>query len=687
MTVAGDLVAKAGTRFEANELTVGGDAAVTATDIALATAQVDGHAQLVSHASTALGSLAVGRTLSVDAGTTLDADHVLVGESATLTSGTDTTITTLEVGTDLAATAGGELTLGTAAIGGHATLDSVGNTTVDTLTVGGDLLSTSGADLVIGTGTVGGNATLSSGDDTRIDVLDIGAHLAATAGGSLSLQTGTVGAQATLSADRDVTLGAMSIGEDLDIEAGRSIAYAEIDAGGDVTALAVDGDIEGDVAAAGGAVAFDAGNDIRVASLTAGERVDLVAGRDVGGRSIVALGTDVTVHAGHDIDLDEVTAVRDVLLYAGNAIRLGRVDAGRDLGADAGMDLQFDTLGAGRDLTLRSRGGSIEGGSLQAGRHADLDAAAAVTVNDSSTGGDYRIVAGTDTDLLRYRVGGQLDLDAGGDVSIGEGRGEGVQSIDAGGAIAFGDVAGADAIRMEASGGGIDGRLLSAPQADLSARDHIGLDLARIDSRLNLAATDIRGTVEQTGSGSDPIEMVLTGYRDGVARKITLSVDARDAWVMNRLAAMEAVLDTSVAKVDIEEGHIGETMSLTTPVTRTWMHNQDPALRPTDVQLIQPGLDFMLSQRGNHTFTDAFVVRYGSGFWVEAPNHLAPRYWTDIDYYAESALRFTFRTLEGELWSHQGLARHPFTSWGVAPASDDDPVQMEPSAVNTGVSH
>src|SRR5690606_26695903 len=116
-------------------------------------------------------------------------------------------------------------------------------------------------------------------------------------------------------------------------------------------------------------------------------------------------------------------------------------------------------------------------------------------------------------------------------------------------------------------------------------------------------------------------------------------------------------------------------------------HNQDPALRAVDVQLIQPGLDFTFTQRANHTFTDAFVVRYGAGFWVEAPNHLAPRYWTDIDYYAESALRFTFRTLEGELWSHQGLARHPFTSWGVAPASADDPVHMETGAVNTGVSH
>ena len=591
------------------------------------------------------------------------------------------------MGEHLTATAGANLALGSATVGGDASLDSAGNTTINVLEVGGVLLATSGAELTLGTATIGGDASLASVENTSIDALDVGAHLSASAGQDLALQLGSIGGQADLSAGRNAGLGELAIGENLDVEAGNSIAYSSLDAGGGIRMLAGEGDIDGGTASAQQAITFEADNDIHFASILAGQRADLAAGRNVDGQVISALETDVVVRAGHDIDLDDVSAARDVVLHAGNRIRLADIEAGRDLDADAGTELVFGSIGAGRDLMLRSRGGDIEGGLLQAGRNASVKASESVSVDDSQVGSNYRVVAGADVGLQRYRVGGQLDLDAGGDVVIGEGRGEGVQRIDAGGSIAYASVAGADAIHMEASGGDIDGQLLSAPEAFLSARDQIGLDLARIDSRLNLAASDVRGVVEQTGSGDEPIEMVLTGYRDGVAQRIMLTVDARDAWVMNRLAAMQAELESSVAKVDIEDGRIGETMSLTTPVTRTWMHNQDPALRAYDVQLIQPGLDFMLSQRGNLTFTDAFVVRYGAGFWVEAPNHLAPRTWADVDYYAESALRFTFRTLEGELWSHQGLARHPFSSWGIAPATDEDPVHGEPNAVNTGVSH
>jgi len=144
----------------------------------------------------------------------------------------------------------------------------------------------------------------------------------------------------------------------------------------------------------------------------------------------------------------------------------------------------------------------------------------------------------------------------------------------------------------------------------------------------------------------------------------------------------------------LEKGWIGggNTGRNTTIIRSNYFYPESVALYDLALRLYE-GLsqelnyNIMLSQRGNLTFTDAFVVRYGPGFWVEAPNHLAPRYWADVDYYAESALRFTFRTLEGEPWSHQRLARHPFTSWGVAPVTDEDPVQVERNAVNTGVSH
>ena len=73
--------------------------------------------------------------------------------------------------------------------------------------------------------------------------------------------------------------------------------------------------------------------------------------------------------------------------------------------------------------------------------------------------------------------------------------------------------------------------------------------------------SDIAVRVVQTDAAL-PLTTTLTGYQDGIASKIEVSVDARDAWVIDSLKAMQAILDTQVDQVAVEQGWIGETMDL-----------------------------------------------------------------------------------------------------------------------------
>ena len=685
--IAGDLDATAGTGFDAQSLRVGGDAQIRAADMAIVSGDIGGNAALTSLASTTLGRLAVAGALDASAGSELIADDLQVGREAALASGGDTVIDVLSVGGALAAAAGNDLRLGTASIAGDAALGSARDLVVGTLEAGGLLTGEAGRHLLIQQASLAAGAQLASGQDSRLGTLAVDGALLAEAGRDMELGTGRIGGDTRLVAGRDMALEDLaSIGQ-LDADAGRTLRFAHLRTDGDLDATAHAGDIAGGDVEADGQLRLQAAGDVRFDRAAAGIQADVLAGGDVLGGELQARTTDVRVDAGHDIELDSVDAARDVLLSAGNAIRVGSVRAGRDIDARSNSELAFDALEAARDLRLRSQRGNVTGSTLRSGRDMTVFAAGSIRVADATVGNEQSMEAGADVDLGRYRVGGASTVLAANSIRIGDGEARGQQWMSAGGDIGFGRVAGDDDVHMEANGGRIDGALLAAPDAFLAARDRISLDLARIDGRLNLASSDIHANVSQSGTGDGPISMALTGYRDGVARRVTLSVDARDAWIMDRLAAVQAELDTTAAKVDIESGWIEESMRLSTPAALTWMHNQNRELRPVDVQLTEPGMAFSLTQRNNFTFTDAYVVRYGEGFWVDVPNHQASHAWADVNYHAESALRFTFRALQHEAWSYQGLAQHPFSARHHAPASERDPVETIQGAVNTGISN
>ena len=211
--------------------------------------------------------------------------------------------------------------------------------------------------------------------------------------------------------------------------------------------------------------------------------------------------------------------------------------------------------------------------------------------------------------------------------------------------ISFGHVQTPATANLTAAGGSVDGGQLHAQTASVNALERIRLDSANIADHLTLAADDIAVQVTQTDTAL-PLTTTLTGYQGGIASKIEVSVDARDAWVIDSLKAMQAILDTQVDKVAVEQGWIGETMDLRSGSVDVWMNNQSPVLRPADVQLIQPAHGFTLTLDGIDVFTDSYVVRYGDGFRISVPNYVAEHDWTDLDYFGGSAVRYTTRMLK-----------------------------------------
>lgn len=473
--------------------------------------------------------------------------------------------------------------------GGDARIEAATELTLGSVGTGGDVMATATQGAVaIDQTRAGGNARVEAGTGLTLGSVEAGGGLVATAGGALAIDDVQVGGDATLAAGTAMTLGRIAAGGDLSAQAQQTLQFASLASGGDATVLA---------------------------------SVDVLGGD-------VAAGGNVRVQAGRDIALGQVDAGQAVVLDAGEALQVAGIRAGTDIDLTAGTTLGFDALQARGNLGLRSRRGDIVGRSLAIGGNASLDAAGRVQLD-------------------AYDVGGTVSLRSGADTAIGDGRSGGAQNLLVGGSLGFDSLRSATSLFADAAGGSLRGGLVEAPRADFAARDVISLDLARVDDRLNLASAEVFAHVEQT-AGSGPLSMVMTGYRGGMAQRVVLDVDARDEWLLERLSAMQAELDTTARNVSIVDGEIGETMRLTTPAATVWMDNANARLLAADVQLLELDKRFTLMQSDRHSYTDAFVIRFAPGYAVGVPNFIAAHSWGDVDYLGESALRFTWRTLDDE---------------------------------------
>ncbi|WP_109993253.1 hypothetical protein [Salinisphaera sp. LB1] len=371
------------------------------------------------------------------------------------------------------------------------------------------------------------------------------------------------------------------------------------------------------------------------------------------------------------MQLKQVTSAATLGLVSGSAMTLGTTDSGGDQTLDAVNDLKFKQLTSGADVTGTSTAGGIRGGSIDAagnvtlnafkeivfdtitaGQNANLLAGTSLTgAKLTATQGNINATAGTDLAIQKITAGGSVDLKAGSSLTLGTvtvGKDLGLIGVSD---IKFIDLAAGDGITVQSTGGSVTGTRLTAPHANLSADKAITVQDAEIASRLNLAAADIDAHVTQTATPpADPFAMIVTGYKNGRAQKLRLSIDAPIGLIFNRLVAARAQVDTTANKVNIQAGNISQILSLNTPSTSLLLDNVTPKLSNVDFQLTQPTYNFYLREDHRQIMTNAFVTHYRRGYQTnQVSNYTSPHRYGRTPYGGESAVRHTFRTLRSSL--------------------------------------
>jgi hypothetical protein len=243
---------------------------------------------------------------------------------------------------------------------------------------------------------------------------------------------------------------------------------------------------------------------------------------------------------------------------------------------------------------------------------------------------------------------------AGNDMSVSSGGALTIHDAQAGNAMSlaaqqmtFDNVHAPNSITLLARDGNIIAKELTTKDAYAEANGDIVLDAGYIGDRINLQANNITANLTQTSKGQ-PLYSVFSGYQGGVANRITVDANASQEWMIDRLAAVQAALITTAPNANIASGRIMKTMSLDTSKATVRMNQQSALLVAADVQLMQPTYDFMLDQDGNHTLTNAFVIRYSYGYEIQTPNYVDTHVSLDPDYLGESALRNNGRFLDQE---------------------------------------
>ncbi|WP_321941873.1 two-partner secretion domain-containing protein [Paraburkholderia tropica] len=201
--------------------------------------------------------------------------------------------------------------------------------------------------------------------------------------------------------------------------------------------------LQGPLAATAGNVSVSAAGDIVVGKTFGSENVTLASGGnvsindtglanqnytvtatgDIKASGSVAGAKDVSLTAGHDLDVASVAANGQASLVAGNSMTIGSLAAnaialdakGGDLTINQGLTAPgVISANAGRDLTVN---GAVQGGSTVA-----LTGARHASVNGSVSGvGDTSVTAGTGSASIAGSAitNGRLDVNAGQDVTVG----------------------------------------------------------------------------------------------------------------------------------------------------------------------------------------------------------------------------------------------------------------------------
>ncbi|MDF3983616.1 leukotoxin LktA family filamentous adhesin [Luteibacter sp. PPL554] len=655
LTTGGDFTADQSTLHGGLDASVGGNAALTAT-------QVDGHATLAVMGaltsgtltvgqdatlgvaqSASLGQTTVGHDLKATLGSLVKADRTTVHHDATFDVTGDSTIGMLRVDDDLQANLHGNVQAGTLDVGHDATLQVGKDAGLATLTTGNDATLTVAGDLAAGTTAVGGNARVNVQGNATADTTSVTGDATLGIGGTLAANQTTVQGNFTATVGGDAALTTTNVTGD--------------------TTLHTTGDLSAGQTTVQGALAATVGGNATLATTQVGASATVKVGGSLDS-GVLGVGQDAVIAVAQNAHLATTTVGQDATLSTGQAMTLGTLDTGRDTFATAGDDLAFATVQAGRDAVLRSANGRVLGGDVTAGSASTVVAASDVIFGtDRAVGnalvtsgrdiqgqavvvsqGDLTGTAARDLTLGRYDVARDVRLTSGRDMHLGQGRNGGLLTLGLAGNLGFGTIVTGGPASIESTQGSIHGGDLVTDTATLAAQGAVVLDTSHIGTRLNLAASDIDAHTVQTTTGK-PLSMTLTGYHGGVARQIVIDLRQSDSWLIDRLATIQAVFDTSATRVTLPDGTVQGDMRLVTPAARVYMNNVSPTLADADIQYFEPDTRFTLALDGKAIVSDAYLTRYTVGYDVTTPNYIASHLAANIDYFGGSVLRYLGSTL------------------------------------------
>jgi filamentous hemagglutinin family protein len=644
LDVTNDLKAKIGGKTTLATTTVGGDASLALSDA------LDSGSLTVAHdlvaavtGAVALGTTAVANDATLTLGSDFTSTQLGVGHDFTAAVSGNVASKQLDVGNDLGATVKGNASFDTSAIHNDASADVAGALDSGKLDVTRNLTAKVGGKTTLATTTVGGDVSLTLADVLNSGSLSVGHDLAAAVTGAAVLGTSSVANDATLTASSDLTSAQMSVNHDLTASVGGTTSSTRLDVGHDLSATLTGNATFGTTTvgrdglfnaadqlalgmlSTGRDTAATSGNDLSFAGIDAGRDITLrsLHGQVLGGTAHAAGRLQVT--AAGSLVADTLTAGQDVTLASGNDVRVGMMAAGTVVGIDATHDIVLGNatsqagtrLAAGNDMAMGTL--NVLQGNLQG-------------------------TAGRDLALSAYDVSGDVSLVAGRDMRLGNGHNGGNLTLGLGRNLDFASLSSRGPIAIDSFTGTIHGADLVTDTATLGAHEAIVLDSSHIGSRLNLAASDIDVHTLQTAAGK-PMTMTLTGYHGNVAKKIVIDLRNADSWMIQRLATVQAVLDTAATKVAIADGVVQGDMLLVTPQARVYMNNVTPKLVMADIQYFEPDTRFTFALDAKAAMSDAYVSRYTVGYDVTMPNYIENHQSGDLDYYGGSVLRYLGSTL------------------------------------------
>ena len=454
------------------------------------------------------------------------------------------------------------------------------------------------------TGIVSGNNTASAVTITSTQGAILPGHLSGS--GRLDITASQPNAQVTLSA-------AQGIGDDpLDLNAPTLQATT------------------------GGVAELNETGAVNVLGISAGGQVTLTAGGSVNGGAMTttAGGVGVTATAG-SIDLTGISGTGISLSAPGSVTGTNLAGGAGPVSATSTGSTVSVSKVTGGAITLSGQG-TVAGDTVSGTSINATSASGDVTLSNASGTGEVSLTApgnasGTNLSGNVISLSGQAG--ASGQSLTGTGAQSQVTITSSGGTVnasqvtattiglngqgnVTGDTLSGTGITATSTGGDVDLSNVTGNTVSLSAPGTVTGDGLNVGSNLQLAGSQISGSV--TG-GSQVVGGSITGFGGGSADSVNLTLSTPSGFAFSSFWCQTAAVNLPSGWLSSDNTLVADRATFTSPATFMIVDQLDRSMQDCDVQLYPQGAAFSFLMTGNKVFTDAFVIYRGPMYEAIAP--------------------------------------------------------------------